>query len=229
MPKSRHKDVLELAHCTLGCHQACRRTRDRIRLSFYWPSLSQDVRNVCDRCEVCQKASRITIGDRTPITAIPHAQYAFHEFFVDATGPIFPNQKTSAYNYFIVLCDSATSFPFVYPLRALTAKNIAECLVKTWSFTGVPETIIWDNASPHKSELIRELMKRIGCVPRFSTPYHPEGHSPAERLISTVKTIIAKTASAEPKQWHKYVDYIVWAIRESVNESRRSAVDTSIR
>ena len=81
LPKSRHKDVLELAHCTLGCHQACRRTRDRIRLSFYWPSLSQDVRNFCDRCEVCQKASRITVWDRTPITAIPHAQYAFQEFY----------------------------------------------------------------------------------------------------------------------------------------------------
>ena len=171
LPESRRKAVLELAHCTLGCHQASRRTRDRIRLSFFWPTISKDVRKFCDSCEACQKASRITVWDRTPITAIPRAQYAFQEFFVDCAGPLFPNQKTSAYNYFIVLCDSATSFPFVYPLRALTAKNIAEALIKTWSLTGVPETIIWDNASPHKSELMRELLKRMGCVPRFSTPW----------------------------------------------------------
>ena len=31
--------------------------------------------------------------------------------------------------------------------------------------------------------------------------------------------MIAKTASSARKQWHKYVDYIVWAIRESVSES----------
>jgi len=105
---------------------------------------------------------------------------------------LFPNQKTSAYNYFIVLCDSATSFPFAYPLRSLTAKNIADALLKTWTLTGVPETVIRDNAAPHRSELMRELM---GCVPRFSTPYHPEGHSTAERLISTIKMLISKVAA----------------------------------
>ena len=43
LPASRRKDVMELAHCTVGCHQAYRRTRDRIKLSFYWPSLIKDV------------------------------------------------------------------------------------------------------------------------------------------------------------------------------------------
>ena len=69
---------------------------------------------------------------------IPRAQYAFQQFYADCGGPLFPNQNTSAYNYFIVLCDSATSFPFAYPLRSLTAKNIAEALIKTWTLTGVP-------------------------------------------------------------------------------------------
>jgi len=104
-------------------------------------------------------------------------------------------------------------------LRTLTAKNIAEALIKTWTLTGVPEAIIWDNATPHRSELMRELMNRMGCVPCFSTPYHPEGDSPAERMISTVKTLISKTTVDKPKQWHLYLDFILWAIRESENES----------
>ena len=219
LPASRRKDVMELAHCTVGCHQAYRRTRDRIKLSFYWPSLVKDVQAYCSSCEVCQKTSRLTVWDRTPITAVPRAQYAFQEFYVDCAGPLFPNQKTSAYQYFIVLCDSATAFPFALPLRALTAKNIADALVKTWTLTGVPETVIWDNASPHKSELMRELMKRMGCSPRFSTPFHPQGHSAAERLIGTLKTLISKTAADHPKQWHHHLDFILWAVRESVNES----------
>ena len=69
LPETRRKAVLELAHCTLGCHQATRRTRDRIRLSFFWPTLTKDVRKFCDSCEACQKTSRITVWDRTPITA----------------------------------------------------------------------------------------------------------------------------------------------------------------
>ena len=73
------------------------------------------------------------------------------------------------------MCDSATSLPFAYPLRSLTVKNIAEALMKTWTLTGVPESVIWDNASPHKSALMQELMRRMSCAPRFSTPYHQKG------------------------------------------------------
>jgi len=85
--------VIELAHCTLGCHQAFRCTRDRIRLSFYWPTLTKDVRNFCQACEVCQKSSRQTVWDQTPITAVARAQYTFQEFYVDCGGPLFPNEK----------------------------------------------------------------------------------------------------------------------------------------
>ena len=122
-----------------------------------------------------------------------------------------------------MLCDSATAFPFALPLKALTAKNIAHALVKTWTLTGVPEALIGDNASPHRSELMRELMRRMGCSPRFSVPFHPQGHAAEERLIGTMKTLISKTAADHPKQWHTHLDFILWAVHESVNESLQVA------
>ena len=211
--------VLELAHCTVGCHQAYRRTRDRIRLSFFWPTLMSDCKKFCRACVICQKTARVTVWDRVPITAVPRAQYAFQTFYIDCAGPLFPNEKTNAYNYFIVLCDSATSFPFAYPLRSLSAKNIADALIKTWTLTGVPESIIMDNAQYFRGSLVRELTRRLGCVPRFSTPYHPEGHAMAERLVGSIRRMIAKVAAEHPKQWHLYLDFILWALRESENES----------
>ena len=63
----------------------------------------------------------------------------------------------------------------------------------------LPGVVIWDNASPHKSELMREMMRKLGCCPRFSTAYHPEGHSSAERLVGSLKTMISKTAAEHPK------------------------------
>jgi len=73
--------------------------------------------------------------------------------------------------------------------------------------------------TPHKSELKREMMKRMACSPRFSAPYHPEGQSAAETLISTLKTMISKVAADKPKQWHTYLDFVLSAARESENES----------
>ena len=219
LPVSRRQAVMELAHCTSACHQSYRRTRDRIRLHFWWPTILSDCKRFCRNCEICQKTARVTVWDRVPITAVPRAQYAFQVFYTDCAGPLFPNQKTSAYNYFIVLCDSATSFPFAYPLRSLTAKNVCDAFLKTWSITGIPEVCVMDNASYFHSAIVSELMKRIGCSPRFSTPWHPQGHAPAERVICTLKQMIAKMAADHPKQWHLYLDYVLWAIRESKNES----------
>jgi len=143
LPASRRKCVLELAHNSN--HESYRRTRDRIRLSFFWPCLFKAVKLYCRECETCQKMARVTVWDRVPINAVPRAQYAFQVFYADCAGPLFPNQKTNAFNYFFAMCDSATSFPFAYPLRALTAKNICDAMLKTFSITGIPEVVILDN------------------------------------------------------------------------------------
>jgi len=93
LPASRRKTVLELAHSTLGCHQASRRTRDRIRLSFFWPTMTKDVRDLCDACEACQKPARLAVWDHTPITAVPRAQYAFRNSTLIAQGRCFQIRK----------------------------------------------------------------------------------------------------------------------------------------
>jgi len=52
----------------------------------------------------------------------------------------------------------------------------------------------------------------------FCTPRHPEANS-VERTIGTVKSLISKVAQQYPKSWYKYVSMILWAMRESVNET----------
>jgi len=217
VPAGRRNCVLKLAHSTN--HESYRRTRDRIRLSFFWPLMLKEAKKFCRECEPCQKHARVTVWDRVPITAVPRAQHAFQVFYADCAGPLFPNQSTNAYNYFFAMCDSATSFPFAYPLRSLSAKNICEAMIKTFTITGVPEVVILDNASYNRSKLLGETMRQMGCEVRFSTPYHPQGHAAAERLIGSLKNMVAKVAAEKPKQWHLHLDFILWALRESKNES----------
>ena len=55
LPKDRRLQVLNLAHDTFGGHLGAKRTRDRIRLSFTWPTLTSDCKRYCQTCESCQK------------------------------------------------------------------------------------------------------------------------------------------------------------------------------
>ena len=63
LPKSRRSQVLKLAHDTFGGHFREKRTRERIRLSFAWPSLTSDCKRYCQTCTVCQKRARRTYRD----------------------------------------------------------------------------------------------------------------------------------------------------------------------
>jgi len=168
LPKSRRGQVLELAHDTFGGHLGEKRIRERIRLSFTWPSLTSDCKRYCQTCTVCQKRARTTYRDRVPITPIPRAEAPFTHWFVDCLGPIL-NQKIK-YNYCLVLCDSAIRWPAAYPLRSLSAKHVCKAMLQLWIITGIPSTVSSDNATNFSSKLNREFFKRLGCSPRFNTP-----------------------------------------------------------
>jgi len=59
VPKGRRKSLLELAHEKLGCHLARKKTKERIGLSFMWPTMNKDVTDFCRTCAACQKRAHI--------------------------------------------------------------------------------------------------------------------------------------------------------------------------
>jgi len=136
---------------------------------------------------------------------------------MDCLGPIF-NHKVE-YNYCLVLVDSATRWPAAFPLRALTARNVCEALLQLWMVTGVPTVVSSDNATNFTSKLNQEFLNRLGCSPRFNTPGHPQSSGLVERMVGILKAMINKVAHDHPKQWHKYLGYILWALREVPNET----------
>jgi len=115
--------------------------------------------------------------------------------------------------------DETSRFPYAMPLRSLTAKSCCEAMLPLFQFTGMPSKITTDRASSFTGELTREFLRRLGCSPIWCTPRHPEANS-VERTVGTIKSLIAKVACQHPKSWHQYINFVLWAMRESVNESR---------
>jgi len=91
-------------------------------------------------------------------------------------------------------------------------------MISLWQFTSFPTKVSFYQAQNFKAELTREFLKRVGCSPIWYTPRHPEANS-VERTVGTIKSMISKVAIQYPKQWQKFIDLIMWAMRESVNET----------
>jgi hypothetical protein len=67
-------------------------------------------------------------------------------------------------------------------------------------------TVSSDNGTNFTAALTREFMSRFGCSPRFT--------GLVERSVGTIKNMISKMAYTNPSQWHKYLPFILFAIRE---------------
>ena len=135
-------------------------------------------------------------------------------FFVDCAGPLFSSEGSRPkFNYAFVAVDSFSRFPFCVPLKNLTAKSVCDALLSLWQFTGCCSYVSSDLGTNFTSQLTKEFERRMGCSPRFNSPYHPSSTGLAERAVGNVKAIIGKLAIEHPRDWHNQsINQSIWRI-----------------
>ena len=110
----------------------------------------------------------------------------------------------------------ASRWPEAIPLSSITAKAVAEGLVQIFSRTGLPLTILSDQAKQFTGRLLQELthMLHIGLIK--TKAYHPQSNGVLERLHGTLEAILAKAAKAG-HDWVKFLPMAMFALRQSPN------------
>jgi len=220
LPESRIGIVLESAHeAPFAGHMAAKTTRDRIRLSFWFPNMEERIQNHCASCSVCQLRAPVKTSHRVPIQAIPrNDELPFSSIAADCIGPLIaegdPTIPKPEYNYALVMVDRFSRWPMAFPLRTMTAKAVCDAFIQTFMTFSVPKTITTDCGTNFTSKLTQELLKRLGCCPRFTTPGHPEANGLVERCNGSIKSMIYKLAQDDPRGWHKLLPYVLWGLRE---------------
>jgi hypothetical protein len=217
IPSNRREQVMELAHSSVfGGHLASKKTGQRIKLSFFWPTLRADVCKYCESCTGCQLRKPLKTLDRVPITPIVRAGLPFECISMDCIGPIEP-PSAQGHKYCLCIVDSCTRFPFVFALKSLTAKVVCDALLEMFAVTGISKVITSDRGSNFTAQLTQEFLSRLGCSPRLNSPLHPQAAGMVERFNQTYKNMLHHVIRENPRQWHKAVPYLVWALREVPN------------
>ena len=116
VPKSKRNVVLQMAHeSVFSGHLVEKKTRERIRLSFYWPKLRQDMKQYINTCQECQLRSHPKTMDRVPIAPITRAEVPFQVLNIDCISPIDP-PSAHGHRYCLCIVDNCTHWPTVYTL-----------------------------------------------------------------------------------------------------------------
>ena len=212
LPLQCRQLVLKLAHeIPMAGHLGQKKTTDRVLQRFYWPTVFQDVKELCRTCPECQKTAK---GKkvRAPMVPLPIVEEPFHRIAMDIIGPLPRSRKGN--RYILVICDYATRYPEAFPLRSIDAEHVAEQLTQFFSRVGVPKEILTDQGSNFTSKLLAELYKLLSIHPIRTSPYHPQTDGLVERFNQTLKAMLRRAACEDGKDWDCLIPYLLFAYRE---------------
>ena len=205
--------VLQTAHeAPVAGHFSHNKTFAKISCSFFWPGASQDVRNYCKSCDVCQRMS-INKAPKVPLVKMPIIETPYSRISMDIVGPMNP-MSARGHKYILTVIDWATGFPEAVPLKTIDSISVAEALLALFSRVGIPHTILSDQGSNFTSKLMGELHRLLGVKPLFSSVYHAQGNERQERVHLTLKNSLKKLCEDKPKDWDRYLVATLFALRE---------------
>lgn len=214
VPLECRKFVLSAAHeGLLAGHFSHRKTEIRVKEQFHWPGLTSDVRDYCRSCDKCQRMAPKGRVKPVPLKQMPIMTEPFSRVAIDLVGPLNP-PSSEGHQFILTLIDFATGFPEAMPLKDISSTSVAEALITIFSRVGIPKEILSDNGAQFKSELMKELHRLLGVKPLFTTPYHPSGNGRIERFHSTLEASLRKVCEDRPKDWHRYLVPLLFAMRE---------------
>ncbi|GFX20590.1 retrovirus-related Pol polyprotein from transposon opus [Trichonephila clavipes] len=116
------------------------KTRQRIKYSFYWPTIKQDVKRFCESCKICQLRKPITYRDRVPIQPLVRPEIPFEVWSVDCIGPLEPPSRRN-HHFIICAVDLCTRWAEAIPVKEISAKTTCNVLLKIFTQTGHPESM----------------------------------------------------------------------------------------
>ena len=88
-----------------------------------------------------------------------------------------------------------------------------------FSRLGVPKGILSDLGMQFVSECMKEVIRLLSIRQLITTPYHPMCNGLTENFNGTMKSMIKRLCSQQPRQWHRYINPLLFAYREVPQES----------
>ncbi len=212
VPKSRREMLFQAAHCNpMAGHLGQAATLNRLMARFFWPGIHENVRRWCAACRECQLVNP-PASPKAPLRPLPLMQVPFERIGMDLIGPL--ERSARGHRFALVLVDYATRYPEAVALRNISAKSVAEALFSMISRVGIPKEILTDQGTAFMSRTIRELYELLGIKSICTSVYHPQTDGLVERFNRTLKTMIQKFVHEDAKNWDKWLEPLLFAVRE---------------
>ena len=178
IPQAMRQQVLLQLH---ESHQGTVRTKQRARLSLYWPGMDNDIDNTILNCQQCQ--DHLPSNTKEPLVQKPKPDRPFQEIAVD-----FCSYAGCEY---LIIVDCYTDWPAILSMdHGATTLQLITALRQSFCQTAIPD-ILWSDGGPQfTSKQFRDFSHQWGFLHKVSTPHYPQTNGKIKATVKSMKKII---------------------------------------
>lgn len=218
VPEGLRESVMENHHVPPNCsHGGYLKTLNRIRQSFFWPSMAAQIKLYVDRCEMCKAIKAPNKSLRPEMGKAFLVDRPFQHVYIDFLGP-YPKTK-EGHLYIFILLDQLTKYPLIKTMSKATSSNVVKFLNEIFSMFGVPESILSDNGSQFCSVLFKDFLKSLG-INHLKTAFYAPQSNASERvnrmILSSIRAYIDECSHSK---WNENLPGIMSSIRSGVHSA----------
>ena len=189
-------------------------THIKIQLYYFWPGMSDFVRDRITACHKCI-AHKLPVNRHQPMGHVP-VSGKFERVAMDLLDVSVISAK--GYKYILVVCDYFTKYTEAYPLKDKTARSVADALMDIWlPRYGFPLFLNSDHGNEFDNTMIHKLSEPLGTVKTKTTPYHPRSDGLVERFNRTLLAMLAMFVSRKHDNWDDLLPFMMLAYNTTVH------------
>lgn len=192
-------------------HPSARTSARLVADRYVWPHMRKDCSSWARSCLACQR-SKVSRHVTAPLGNFPSPSARLRHIHLDIIGPL---PQSDGFAYCLTAIDRFSRWPEVWPMKSITAEEVADTFVSGWiSRFGVPAVITVDRGGQFESALFSRLMQTCATKKIHTTSYHPQANGMVERLHRQLKAALM----CHSETWSKALPLVLLGIRTALKE-----------
>ena len=219
VPRDKYKLISSVHNSVVG-HMGVDKTYDRLVAQGHkWTQMRNHISIfITKHCPCCQKlAVNKIINNTQPFTLSSYD--IMQRVACDSTGRL--PKDANGNEYLISIIDHFSRFIEIYPVKDLTAKEFAKCLLQWIGRYGAPKELVSDKGTQFCNEVIAELCKMVGTSQVFTMTASKQENGIVERSIKEIRrhlrAIIFTTNLMD--NWSTYLPLVQRILNADVKEA----------
>ena len=210
VPQRHQGATLDGCHREVA-HQGQHHSTTFIQEHFWWPGMTQYLRNRIKKCGCCRKYEAAPpVVPMKPLTCSGPGELLHVDFTsIEETVPL---KEDPVIRYVLVLQDHFPKYVVAYVVKDQTARTATETLRNGYfGLCGAPAYLVSDQGKAFTGHVIMHLCKLYGVQKLRTLPYHAQTNGQVERMNQTIIRMIGKLEEDRKACWSEHLPELLLA------------------